>query len=205
MRRAFTSSVENDEGQPPRVPFHARRFLLRDACCSDGTRDFSFTTHQHAQTKLKPSVKVEHLAHVTAASFSCSRHATCTALTDTDQTSESLFTLSPLRGYILPVKRHRGEPGHTSYRYMSLHSQKVTRHIVTLHSALTFLQFAMPMASAHADCCYSGLYAIDLGSWYFDGGVAPRPRSRVDRPLAPSWALGIPYSSTPPMLRLMTG
>jgi hypothetical protein len=45
----------------------------------------SFTTHQHAQTKLKPSVKVEHLAHVTAASFSCSRHATCTALTDTDQ------------------------------------------------------------------------------------------------------------------------
>ena len=43
------------------------------------------TTHQHAQTKLKPSVKVEHLAHVTAASFSCSRHATCTALTDTDQ------------------------------------------------------------------------------------------------------------------------
>ena len=34
------------------------------------------TTHQHAQTKLKPSVKVEHLAHVTAASFSCSRHAT---------------------------------------------------------------------------------------------------------------------------------
>ena len=115
-----------------------------------------------------------------------------------------LFT-SPLRGYILPVKRHRGEPGHTSYRYMSLHSQKVTRHIVTLHSALTFLQFAMPMASAHADCCYSGLYAIDLGSWYFDGGVAPRPRSRVDRPLAPSWALGIPYSSTPPMLRLMTG
>jgi hypothetical protein len=27
-----------------------------------------FTTHQHAQTKLKPSVKVEHLAHVTAAS-----------------------------------------------------------------------------------------------------------------------------------------
>jgi hypothetical protein len=43
------------------------------------------TTHQHAQTKLKPSVKVEHLAHVTAASFSCSRHATCTALTDTVQ------------------------------------------------------------------------------------------------------------------------
>lgn len=73
------------------------------------------------------------------------------------------------------------------------------------HSALTFLQFAMPMASVHADCCYSGLYAIDLGSWYFDGGVAPRPRSRVDRPLAPSWALGIPFSSTPPMLRLMTG
>ncbi len=27
--------------------------------------DCSFTTHQHAQTKLKPSVKVEHLAHVT--------------------------------------------------------------------------------------------------------------------------------------------
>ena len=89
--------------------------------------------------------------------------------------------------------------------YMSLHSQKVTRHMVKLHSALTFLQFAMPMASVHADCCYSGLYAIDLGSWYFDGGVAPRPRSRVDRPLAPSWALGIPFSSTPPMLRLMTG
>jgi hypothetical protein len=30
----------------------------------------TFTTHQHAQTKLNPSVKVEHLAHVTAASFS---------------------------------------------------------------------------------------------------------------------------------------
>ena len=45
----------------------------------------SFTTHQHAQTKLTPSVKVEHLAHVTVASFSCSRHATCTALTDTVQ------------------------------------------------------------------------------------------------------------------------
>ena len=33
-----------------------------------------FTTHQHAQTKLKPSVKVEHLAHVTAASFSMERN-----------------------------------------------------------------------------------------------------------------------------------
>ena len=38
----------------------------------------------------------------------------------------------------------------------------------------------------HAVCCYSGLHAIDLGSWYLDGASAPRPRSRVDRPLAPS-------------------
>jgi len=37
----------------------------RDVDSATRTRD-SFTTHQHAQTKLKPSVKVEHLAHVTA-------------------------------------------------------------------------------------------------------------------------------------------
>jgi len=34
----------------------------------DGVPGASFTTHQHAQVKLTPSVKVEHLAHVTAAS-----------------------------------------------------------------------------------------------------------------------------------------
>ena len=101
-------------------------------------------------------------------------------------------------------------PGGAGTHILPVHEPTLTKgHKAQCYAPFRVRRFysssAMPMASAHADCCYSGLYAIDLGSWYFDGGVAPRPRSRVDRPLAPSWALGIPYSSTPPMLRLMTG
>ena len=47
-----------------------RMRLRRVAGHGFGFTHYSFTTHQHAQTRLKPSVKVEHLAHVTAASFS---------------------------------------------------------------------------------------------------------------------------------------
>ena len=46
---------------------------------------FIHNTPRPTRTNRTQKREGQHLAHVTAASFSCSRHATCTALTDTDQ------------------------------------------------------------------------------------------------------------------------
>jgi hypothetical protein len=83
-----------------RAPWQvARRLRLRRAggqCARDRaparrgktSNLHSFTTRTlHAQTQMRAG---QHLAHVTVASFSCSRHATRTALTDTVQSRHTL-------------------------------------------------------------------------------------------------------------------
>ena len=72
---------------PIRDPVHARApaaLCVRSLSQSPETQIHSFTTHQHVQSKSQIREE-QHLAHVTLASFVCSRHATRTALTDTDQ------------------------------------------------------------------------------------------------------------------------
>ncbi len=81
-----------------------------DACVKGKFTNYNFIS-QHTNTH-RPNSKREgkHLAHVTVASFSCSRHGTRAALTDTDQFSFSFSFFAVCQKSPIPRVNPGSEP-----------------------------------------------------------------------------------------------